>query len=318
MRAAAVVIGRNEGPRLARCLDSVRTQFDPVVYVDSASTDGSVATAHAMGAAIVALDLSLPFSFGRARNAGAARALTLAPDLSYLQFVDADSEIVSSWFAAATTALEQDGRVAAVHGRVRERHPSENVYDRLFELEFDPSTEQDDVLGGMSMVRVHAFEAIGRYPEGMRTFEDHELSFRLRRSGGKILRLAADMAIHEAGMTNWRQWWTREWRAGFGRAELLAIHGRGAAREWWRAVASIWVWGALVPVATVLAVWRWGMPGLLVLLVYVVLHSRIVRRMRGCGFTRSDAHLYAIGRVMGKFPQLHGVVSFLRQRRMTA
>ena len=36
-----VVIGRNEGERLVRCLRSVIGRADAVVYVDSGSTDGS-------------------------------------------------------------------------------------------------------------------------------------------------------------------------------------------------------------------------------------------------------------------------------------
>ncbi|MGB5063939.1 MAG: glycosyltransferase, partial [Candidatus Competibacter sp.] len=43
---SVVVIGRNEGERLTRCLESVRAMTDPggpveLIYVDSASTDGS-------------------------------------------------------------------------------------------------------------------------------------------------------------------------------------------------------------------------------------------------------------------------------------
>ena len=41
----AVAIGRNEGDRLRRCLTSLEGQCDRMVYVDSGSTDGSVAFA---------------------------------------------------------------------------------------------------------------------------------------------------------------------------------------------------------------------------------------------------------------------------------
>ena len=41
MTPAAVVIGRNEGRRLERSLDSVLATGLPVVYVDSGSTDGT-------------------------------------------------------------------------------------------------------------------------------------------------------------------------------------------------------------------------------------------------------------------------------------
>ena len=71
MRAVdAVVIGRNEGERLRICLQSVIGQVRRVVYVDSGSTDGSVALAQSLGARVVQLDLAQPFTAARARNAG--------------------------------------------------------------------------------------------------------------------------------------------------------------------------------------------------------------------------------------------------------
>ena len=41
-RLAAIVIGRNEGDRFRRCLDSLLGKAAPIVYVDSGSTDGSI------------------------------------------------------------------------------------------------------------------------------------------------------------------------------------------------------------------------------------------------------------------------------------
>jgi len=45
----AVVIGRNEGERLVACLASLGGEIRRAVYVDSGSTDGSVAAARAAG-----------------------------------------------------------------------------------------------------------------------------------------------------------------------------------------------------------------------------------------------------------------------------
>ena len=52
---SVVVIGRNEGPRLLRCLEAVRNMKDPggtveIIYVDSSSTDGSCEAARRMEA----------------------------------------------------------------------------------------------------------------------------------------------------------------------------------------------------------------------------------------------------------------------------
>ena len=48
--AAVIVIGRNEGARLLACLASMPRDVAGLVYVDSGSTDGSVAAARAAGA----------------------------------------------------------------------------------------------------------------------------------------------------------------------------------------------------------------------------------------------------------------------------
>src|SRR4051794_959052 len=88
-----VVIGRNEGERLRRCLLSVIGTGRAVAYVDSGSSDGSVELAKRLGATVVELDMSRPFTAARARNAGFERLTQVAPDLAYVQFVDGDCEI---------------------------------------------------------------------------------------------------------------------------------------------------------------------------------------------------------------------------------
>jgi len=67
---AAVVIGRNEGARLIACLASLRGQTARIVYVDSGSSDGSPEAARGLGAEVLALDMSRPFTAARARNVG--------------------------------------------------------------------------------------------------------------------------------------------------------------------------------------------------------------------------------------------------------
>ena len=84
-----MLIGRNEGERLVRCLSSVAGQVGRFVYVDSGSTDGSVAAARAAGAEIVSLDPQQPFTAARARNAG-LEALLASEPLDYVQFIDGD------------------------------------------------------------------------------------------------------------------------------------------------------------------------------------------------------------------------------------
>ena len=51
-----VVVARNEGERLRRCLNSIVGLGLPVVYVDGNSTDGSVELAQSLGADVVKED----------------------------------------------------------------------------------------------------------------------------------------------------------------------------------------------------------------------------------------------------------------------
>ena len=76
----AIAIGRNEGERLVRCLDSLAAAgFRHVVYVDSGSTDGSIVAARARGAIVVQLDVTQPFTAARARNASPSSRCTVQP-----------------------------------------------------------------------------------------------------------------------------------------------------------------------------------------------------------------------------------------------
>src|SRR4051812_22496841 len=118
-----VVIGRNEGERLRRCLESVRSGNVPIVYVDSGSTDGSVEMARAMGVTVVELDLTTKFTAARARNAGVKQLLASNPDLEFVQFVDGDCEVVAGWIDRAQRELKMNDKVAVVCGRRRERFP---------------------------------------------------------------------------------------------------------------------------------------------------------------------------------------------------
>ena len=93
----AVVIGRNEGERLRACLETVKNQVQSVVYVDSGSTDGSVKLARSLGVSVVELDLSVPFTAARARNAGFEYLLQIEPSVEFVQFVDGDCLIVEGW-----------------------------------------------------------------------------------------------------------------------------------------------------------------------------------------------------------------------------
>ena len=150
-----VTIGRNEGDRLKRCLQSLPPNA-PVVYVDSGSTDGSDLWARDFGAQLIRLDQSSPFTAARARNAGFRRLIEIVPNASFVQFIDGDCELARDWPATALTFLQQHEDVAAAFGRRRERYPDRSVYNQLCDWEWDGPEGNARAFGGDVMLRASA------------------------------------------------------------------------------------------------------------------------------------------------------------------
>src|SRR5579863_2970644 len=152
-----VVIGRNEGQRLVDCLTSIRAETSNIVYVDSGSTDGSIKVAEQIGATVLLLDLATPFTAARARNAGLSALRCAFPDARLVQFIDGDCELMSGWIEKATEFMELRRDVAIVCGRRRERYPSNSIYNKLCDLEWDTPVGEAAACGGDSLVRIDAF-----------------------------------------------------------------------------------------------------------------------------------------------------------------
>lgn len=310
-RLAIVAIGRNEGERLGRCLDSVLGRGVPVVYVDSGSSDGSAALARRRGVSTVELDAATPFTAGRARNAGMAEALALHPELELIQFVDGDCQLVSGWIERGRREFAERPEVAAVCGRVREVDREASVYNRLCDLEWEAPPGEARWCGGNAMMRVEALRQAGGFAPELIAGEEPELCLRLRRAGWRIVRVAQDMVLHDAAMTRFGQWWRRSVRAGWAYAEGTALHGASAERHRLRENGSILFWGALFPAAAVLLARATGGASLLALAAYPALGGRIYVRALRRGVPGRDALPLAVFTVLGKLPQAMGQAQFV-------
>ena len=194
VRLGAVAIGRNEGQRLERCLDALLAQGLATVYVDSGSTDGSREAARRRGVEVVELDLSLPFTAARARNAGFERLLELHPAVEFVQFVDGDCELVPDWIERGLAALLAEPDLVAVCAQRKERFPEASPWNRLCDLEWDTPVGEAEACGGDALYRRSALEAVGGFDPRLIAGEEPELCFRLRRQGGTIALEAANPA----------------------------------------------------------------------------------------------------------------------------
>lgn len=306
-----VVIGRNEGNRLKECLLSVLGNVKTVVYVDSASSDGSVELARSLGVEVVELDLSIPFTAARARNAGFDHLLQIEPSVEFVQFVDGDCLIVEGWLEKATKVLNENSKVVVVCGRRREEFPINSVYNRLCDIEWNTPVGEAKACGGDAMMRVSALKQVGGFNPTLIAGEEPELCVRLRQAGGKIMRIDAEMTLHDAQITHFKQWWKRSIRNGHAYAEGAWLHGKTPEKHWLKESRRIWVWGLVLPFLAIVTSWFMGIIGLvLLLLAYGILFYRVYKYARTRAIPSSDALFYSLFCVLDKFPQLIGQIQF--------
>jgi glycosyltransferase involved in cell wall biosynthesis len=314
-----VAIGRNEGERLRRCLASVLGRGARVVYVDSASTDGSAELARSSGAEVVDLDMSLPFSAARARNAGFERLMRTAPDVRFVQFVDGDCEVVDGWIDRARRELESRDDAAVVCGRRRERFPGASVYNRLADVEWDTPIGEAQSCGGDAMMRVEAFQQVGGFDPSVVAGEEPELCQRLRAKGWKVLRIDAEMTLHDSAMLHFGQWWKRAVRSGYGATDVATRFGH---EKFGSQVNSARQWAVVLPITGMaaflltLVFGRWAaLAGVLVLALFPLQALRMAARVRRRVPHWKTALAYGTLNVVGKFANFAGQRQYGRDRR---
>jgi len=244
-----VIIGRNEGERLRRCIASIRGAVEHLVYVDSGSTDGSAAWARDQGVAVVELDMSTPFTAGRARNAGLEHLRRTLPGIEFVQCVDGDCELLDAWLEAAVRAMRDNPKLGVVCGRLHEKDPNRSIFNRLSQMEWDaPAIGPVPYSGGIFMVRAAVFEAVRGFDPTLRAGEEPELGARIRAAGFHIVRLDVPMAVHDSAMTRVQQYWQRQVRTAWGAMDLRWRFGIGTHRRE-LASARFWTIGWLLLVA---------------------------------------------------------------------
>jgi glycosyltransferase involved in cell wall biosynthesis len=308
-----VVIGRNEGDRLVNCFKSITG--DCKVYVDSGSTDNSIANAQAFGFEVVNLDLKLPFTAARARNAGWKRLLELFPNTEFIMFVDGDCEVFGTFIELAREFLSQHPLVSVVCGLRQERYPEKSVYNKLCDIEWRTPVGEATACGGDAIFRSAILVQHGGYTSEMIAGEEPELCFRIRSSGGRIARIDALMTLHDSAIYRFAQWWQRTKRGGYAFALGYSLH-HGKPALWKRELMRSVFWGLCLPILFIssglvlaavgyLRVFSWVL--FAVPAIYVFHFTKLWFRFRKGGdipFSRSWFM------VVGKFAEAAGVVRF--------
>ena len=259
---SVVVIGRNEGERLGRCLRSIRSQIQKsgastppsrqplledrdsqtwvstettsapqtpfnleLLYVDSNSTDSSVALATDLGAKVIALHPVRPTA-ALGRNAGwrVARG-------EIILFLDGDTELDPNFIAAALPAFA-DPKTAVVWGHRREKQPFVSTYDRTLDLDWMYPPGLSAFCGGDALFRRDVLEQTGGFDDALIAGEEPELCGRLIALGFQVLHIDVPMTQHVLGIRGFGQYWKRATRAGHAYAEVAARFA-GTANPLW-------------------------------------------------------------------------------------
>ncbi|MEM7364360.1 MAG: glycosyltransferase [Pseudomonadota bacterium] len=311
-----VIIGRNEGDRLKRCIRGFLSQdlaLD-IIYVDSNSSDDSVAFAESKGLQIINLDMSIPFSAGRARNEGFQALIKRNPALKYIQFVDGDTDVGTGWLDAAVTWLDNHSEDAVVWGRRKELYPEHSIYNAACDVEWGNTPPgYCPNCGGDFMARVDAYGEVGGFNPSVVAGEEPELCFRLREQGWKIYRLDHLMTWHDAAMFTFGQAWQRQVRSGHAYLQGASMHGGSPERFNVRQSVRPWIWGGFIPLCIVggALVSHWAF---VLTLIYPAQMIRMLMYELRRGSPFPIAIYLAVFNVIGKFAEIQGQFKFIRNR----
>lgn len=298
-----VLIGRNEGQRLIDALASVDGQARQLVYVDSGSTDNSVAEAQKTGATVVSLDMSVPFTAARARNAGFA-ALH-AHD--YVLFIDGDCSLVPGFVDAARDHLDGHDEVGLVTGWRSEMRRDESLYNQLCDWEWHRPAGEIATCGGDMMVRARIWAELGGMNPQVIAAEDDEFCQRLRKAGWQLHRIPVGMTRHDAAMSRFSQWWKRAVRTGHGFAQVSHLHPDFFVTERRRVL----VYGLALPLAILLSLFLSPWLTVALLGLYPLNYIRTAQSLIREGLPGREAFGHALLLTLSKFPNLIGMAKYL-------
>jgi cellulose synthase/poly-beta-1,6-N-acetylglucosamine synthase-like glycosyltransferase len=314
---SVVIIGRNEGERLERCILSAQAVecWTPaeILYVDSGSTDGSLELAARLGATVLPLPPGA-FTAARARNLGWRHASG-----ELILFLDGDTILNADFPLAALAELRKSPTNAAAWGHRREICPCLSVYVRVLDLDWVYTPGETLFFGGDVLVRRAALEAVNGFDETLIAGEEPEMCRRMRNVGWHIQHIDMPMTLHDLAITRFSQYWRRAQRAGYAFAAVSARF-RGTADPFWsedvrrnRLRGLFWL---LTPVlalaASVILRSAWPLTIWILLLLAVAARTALQNRWKRVDWT--TLLLYGFHSHLQQIPIFFGQLQFLFNR----
>lgn len=316
---SVVVIGRNEGERLTRCLQSVNAMRNPgggveTIYVDSASRDDSVSRAQGLGARLIEVRPERP-SAALGRNEGWREAKG-----EYVLFLDGDT-VLNADFVADSMAEFSDPKVAVVWGHRREIHPEQSLFNRVLDLDWIYPPGLSEFCGGDAIMRRSVLTEVGGFDANLIAGEEPELCQRMRALGYTIQHVDRPMTGHDLAMTRWAAYWRRAFRAGYAYADVSVRLKDGQYPLWVREAKRNLIHAAALLgllVAPVFAALTIG-SGWPMLLSTALLGALVLRTALKVSWKARGQHLtlllYGIHSHLQQIPIFFGQIAWMRDRR---
>lgn len=310
---SVVLIGLNEELRLRDALVAVFATQPPgyaleVIYVDSGSTDSSLAIARAVpGVQVLQLATDRP-SAAKARNLGLQAAKG-----EFVQLVDGDSVLRPQWLEKATAALAADSRIACVFGQCIEMFPEQSVYMQVCGLDWHVPAGDHRLCGGNSMWRAAVLAQHQYFDESLQLGEEPDLCYRVRQTGLRIVCIAAPMVFHDLAMVSFNQYWRRGIANGKAYARVAARYWRNPEKMWLketvRNFAEPFTWLVILAIGTLLGGLGIGMAALVGFWLLRAGKIALATRARAGGIWR--AWLYGLHCQLVRVPVAIGQIEVL-------
>src|SRR2546423_54740 len=292
---SVVVPARNEEGSVRALLEGLLSQTlppDEIVITDGVQTDRTrkiVEESIRNGAPVklICEQFSLP---GRARNIGVKNARN-----DWIAFTDAGNQVEPDWLATLARRITKDQTIDIVYGSFEP--VIENFFQECAAIAYVPPRFQADgkFVQPRSIVsalmRRTVWEAVGGFPESLRSAEDLLFMRKIEQAGFRIER-EPDAVVH----------WNIQ-RTLWGTFTRFVVYGRNNIRAglWRNWQASIFVWYAtmLGLLATTIFFGWWGVLGAALFWVCLMIARAVKsidrnRRDRPANLIRNCARLFLI------------------------
>lgn len=197
---SVVIITKNEEEMIRNCIESVILSVEyavkkdtissyEIILSDSASTDKTIEISKEYPITIVQLDKRWPLSAAAGRYIG-----NLYSNGKYVFFMDGDCIVDQEWIHRSIPYLEEEN-VAGIDGIEEEFIDPSSPFYNYFPNEPNKEIVEVEVLG-KAIFKKSVLDDVGSYNPYLIGAEDRDISYRVKDSGYKLLRLPFVYVTH--------------------------------------------------------------------------------------------------------------------------